>query len=87
MAEEQSIHRKQLEVKVIDSDINNSKTGLRFGLIIGIVALIASVIMAYFNAFVGGAVAILYIGSLVGTFVYGSQRKKTPPQDIKEDKE
>jgi uncharacterized membrane protein len=76
MAEQQSSHRREIEKKVIDSDISNSRCGLNFGLIIGLAALAASVILALNGqALLGGALGLAYIVSLVGTFVYGSRGK------------
>jgi len=88
MTEEQSSHRRQLETKVIDSDVKNSKLGLWFGLIIGIVALIGATVMVVMGQGIAGSfVALLYIASLVGTFVYGSQRKKIPSKSEEKDRE
>ncbi len=76
MGEEQSQHRRELESQVIKSDIRNSRIGLIFGLLIGIVALAASVLIAYFGYPVsGGLVGVGAIAALVGVFVYGSQRR------------
>src|SRR3989344_5346523 len=88
MAEGQSSHRKELEIKVITSKIHNSKLGLWFGLIIGIVALISSMVMVVFgHAIAGSAIGILYLASLVGTFVYGSQGKDNSTVTKKEENE
>jgi len=85
MAEQQSVHRRQLETKVIDSDVKNSKLGLCFGLIIGIAALISATVMAFFNITVGGGLALFYVASLVGIFIYGSQGKKVAIQEKKKE--
>ena len=77
MAEDQSRHRRDLETLVIHSDIRNSKLGLVFGLIIGLAALIAAVIMVYFGNVTGGSLlGVGTITALVGVFVYGSQGRK-----------
>jgi uncharacterized membrane protein len=85
MAEEQSEHRRGLEKEVITSGIKNSKLGLWFGLIIGIVGLgCATIITLYGEQLVGGIVGIGTLGSLVGTFVYGSQQKKQEREQSRE---
>ena len=82
MAEEQAKHRKELEVKVINSDVGNSKLGLWFGLIIGLAGLAASVIVIiYGEQIVGGVLGIGTLGSLVGVFVYGSQKRNQERQE------
>ncbi|MBI2459266.1 MAG: DUF2335 domain-containing protein [Parcubacteria group bacterium] len=77
MAEKQSSHRQELEKKVINSDINNSKLGLIFGFIIGIVGITAGAIIIAIGQIVAGSVisGATLVG-LVGTFVYGSQNRK-----------
>ena len=76
-AEKQSTHRQELEKKVIDSDINNSKLGLIFGFIIGIVGIIVGAIIIAIGQIVAGSVISgVTLVSLVGTFVYGSQNRK-----------
>lgn len=77
MAEEQSKHRQFLENKVISSGVINSKLGLIFGLIIGLAGIIASVILGiYGQPLLSGIIGIGSIGSLVGTFIYGSQQSR-----------
>jgi len=44
MAESQSQHRQRIEDKVIESDIRNSRLGLHYGLIIGLVAVIGGTV-------------------------------------------
>ncbi|MFH1187948.1 MAG: DUF2335 domain-containing protein [bacterium] len=87
MAEEQSKHRKTLEVKVIESDINNSKLGLIFGLIIGLAGIGGSVVASiYGRQIISGILGVGTIGSLVGVFVYGSQQRKNEREDARKDK-
>ena len=50
MAEEQSAHRKELEKKVVDSDIARSKWGQILGFIIAITGLGVSVIVAVYGS-------------------------------------
>lgn len=87
MAKNQSEHRQKLEKEVINSDIKNSKLGLVFGFIIGMTGIIAGALIIFFGqAFAGGFLSFISLGSLVGTFVYGSQgRKKEREEKKKED--
>jgi len=76
MAEAQSEHRKDLEKKVIESDISRSKWGQILGFIISITGLIVSgFISIYGNAIVGGIVSVSMLASLVGVFMYGSKTR------------
>ena len=87
MAEDQSRHRRDLETLVIHSDIRNSKLGLVFGLIIGLAALIAAVIMVYFGNVTGGSLlGVGTITALVGVFVYGSQGRKKERKEKQQEK-
>ena len=77
LAENQSIHRQNLEKKVINSGIKNSNKGLNFGLIIGISGFIVVAYCAYLKLQVlAGIIAAIDLGSLVGVFVYGSIQRK-----------
>ena len=76
MAEDQSTHRKELEKKVIDSDIARSKWGQILGFIIAITGLGVSVIVAvYGSALAGGIIGVGTLASLVGVFMYGSKTR------------
>jgi uncharacterized membrane protein len=77
MAEAQSRHRQDLETKAIDSDIKNSRTGLHYGLIIGLATILSGAACIFVGQqwggiFLGGA----GLTGLVGVFVYGSREKK-----------
>lgn len=73
MAEEQATHRKELERKVIESDIERSKWGQILGFAIAIVGLAVSGFVAvYGNAIAGGIIGIGTLASLVGVFMYGA---------------
>ncbi len=78
MAERQSKHRQQLEAKVIESDIGNSRLGLHYGLIIGLATVIGGAFCIYSGYEIGGTVlGGTGLTGLVGVFVYGStQRRK-----------
>jgi uncharacterized membrane protein len=76
MAEEQSAHRKDLEKKVIESDISRSKWGQVLGFIIAVAGLAFSALIAiYGSAIAGGIIGIGTLASLVGVFMYGSSSR------------
>jgi uncharacterized membrane protein len=73
MAEEQSAHRKDLERKVIDSDVSRSKWGQLLGFVIAIAGLVAATLISiYGNAIAGGVLGVGTLASLVGVFMYGA---------------
>lgn len=77
MAESQSGHRQELESKVIESDIKNSRLGLHYGLIIGLAAVIGGTICIASGYEVGGSIiGGTGLTGLVGVFVYGSRSKR-----------
>lgn len=85
MAEEQSLHRKDLEKKVIESDIARSKWGQILGFIIAIIGLAVSAIVAvYGNAIAGGIIGIGTLASLVGVFMYGTKTRSNERLEKKE---
>lgn len=76
MAEEQSTHRKDLERKVIDSDIARSKWGQILGFLISVAGLVVSGLVAvYGNAIAGSIIGVSTLGTLVGVFMYGSKTR------------
>ncbi len=80
MAEIQEIHRHDIEKKVINSGISNSKIGLFLGFLIGITAILSGAFVATINgvaAVAGGAIISTGgIASLVGVFIYGAKSRK-----------
>ncbi|TSC83527.1 MAG: hypothetical protein G01um101417_510 [Parcubacteria group bacterium Gr01-1014_17] len=73
MAEEQSSHRRELEKKVITSDISRSKWGQILGFIIAVVGLgVSAVVAVWGSAVAGGIIGVGTLASLVGVFMYGS---------------
>ena len=76
MAEEQSAHRRDLEKKVIESDVASSKWGQTLGFIIDMTGLMVSAVVAiYGNAWAGTIIGVGTIASLVGVFMYGSNAR------------
>lgn len=75
MTEDQSSHRRDLEQKVISSDISRSKIGQIFGFIIAIAGLVVAVVLAKTNAILGSTFGFLTLASLVGVFVYGTKTR------------
>lgn len=77
MAEDQSQHRRRLEQKVIGSDALKSILGVFFAFIIAFSGLaIGGYTALQGQPFFGGTVSIAVIGSVVWTFIYGTQQKK-----------
>ena len=87
MAEDQSIHRKELEKKVIDSDIARSKWGQILGFVIAIAGLVVSaIVVVYGSAIAGGIIGVGTLASLVGVFMYGS-KTRSEERKVKSSKE
>ena len=77
MAENQAKHRQDLEARVISSDISNSRLGLHYGLIIGLVAVIGGAFCIVTGHEVGGSIiGGTGLTGLVGVFVYGSRQRR-----------
>ena len=82
MAENQSAHRIEIEKKVINSDIENSKRGQIFGFIVAILGLVSSFVLVVkgyqvVGTILGGTTLI----SLVGVFVYGTESRKNEREE------
>ena len=77
MAEGQSAHRKDLESKVISSDIKNSRLGIICGLSVVMACITGAVLTSIFgNQYVAGALGLGSLGTLAGTFIYGTNSRK-----------
>lgn len=84
MAEDQSVHRKGLEKKVIDSDISRSKWGQILGFIMGMTGIVASVVIAIFGSPIAGSImGVGTLASLVGVFMYGSKIRSKERENVK----
>jgi len=77
MAENQSAHRIAIESKAINSDSFRATMGLVFGLIVALAAFAQGVwLISLGHVITGALVTGGTVGSLVGTFVYGSQQRR-----------
>jgi uncharacterized membrane protein len=87
MAEEEAIHRRTQEERLVKSSCGDSRLGLWLGFIIGMGALLLSGIIALFASTTAGSLlAFTSISSLVGVFVYGSRQKRQQQENDKNSK-
>lgn len=97
MAEKQQEHRMSMEKSVVSAGNRDSKLGIICGTIVCLAVIIAGVIMTFVadSAAVGAFLSLSGLGSLVGTFIYGTrsnskervkkaQNKKTSSERKKE---
>ncbi len=72
MAEQQGDHRRDLERKVIDSNIANERRGQRLGFILTLAAMAFGVLLVQKGATAAGVTSVLgALAVLAGVFVYG----------------
>lgn len=77
MAESQSTHRQGLEKKALSTESRNSLLGIIAALVIGVVALSIAGFCIYTGHDTAGAtLGGTTLGSLVGTFVYGTRQRR-----------
>ena len=81
MAERQSSHRQALEKAQSEAAIRDSRLGVIFAYLIGIGSLLSAVVISIVapnnaGVIVGGLLGVTGIGSIVGTFIYGTRLKK-----------
>jgi uncharacterized membrane protein len=79
MAESQSMHRQEIEKMAVMSNVDNSKRGQRYALIISICILIAGLgNISFGNNWAGFSLVVGNIATLSGLFIYGknSERKE-----------
>lgn len=82
MAEDEALHRRAQEEKLVNSSCGDSRLGLWLGFITGMGALLLSGVIAIFaNTTAGSLLAFASISSLVGVFVYGSRQKRQEPNE------
>ena len=76
VVEKQSAHRQSLEKEILRNSLEDSSKGLWLGFFIGIAGLTIVGICAFLNQpFLGGIIATLDLGTLAGTFIYGSRKQ------------
>ncbi len=73
---DQARHRMDLETRVVDSDINDSRMGLIFAFLTGLAGFAAAVLVAKLgygtaSSIIGGGTLV----ALVGAFIYGLRGK------------
>jgi uncharacterized membrane protein len=77
MAESQSAHRQNLEVKYLAAESRNSLLGIICALFLGLLGLSASGICIYAgHGWPAAALRGATIGSLVGSFIYGTRQRR-----------
>ena len=77
MAERQAEHRQDIEKVVIASKSRSETLGVVFAGLIGLSAIVGGVFLIAIGRGIEGLAAIITaIGSLVGTFVYGTRSEK-----------
>lgn len=76
MAEQQALHRQNIENKIISSGTRDSLCGIIFGFLIGITALIVALILGLNGRTIESAVmGVGGIGGLTSVFIYGTRDK------------
>jgi uncharacterized membrane protein len=82
MAEEQAEHRRVLEKTAIRSDVRNSTLGIICALVISLGVLFLAYYAIRMNQPTAGTIiGAIGLGSLVGTFVYGTKSRRAERQD------
>lgn len=75
--QEQTHHRMEIERKVIDSGISNSKRGQIFAFILSLIVIIGGFALIFLDKNALGITSILgALTALVGTFIYGNKSKQ-----------
>lgn len=78
MAEKQGKHRRELEKKALNTDSRNSLLGIISALIIGLAAIIASVIVVLKNhVWPGTILGSAGLVGLVTVFIYGTNQRRS----------
>ncbi len=77
MAENQSIHRQNIENKLLEAEIKYKNKGQNFGFIISIICIIGGIVMLFFGKNLQGFITLIgTVGVLISTFLYGNKNKK-----------
>lgn len=87
MAEEQSIHRRKMESKMLEANIKAEKTGQIFGFAVFVIALIAGIALMIMGKDAVGLITSLgSLAAIIGLFVYNRESEKRELKD-KEDEQ
>jgi uncharacterized membrane protein len=82
MAEKQSAHRIAIEARVIDGEINRSKTGLWLGFVIGTVMIVGGLMVIGLGHDVAGCTVIgSTLVGVVGAFIFGQKSREQERQN------
>ena len=77
MAENQSIHRQNIENKLLEAEIKYKNKGQNFGFIISIICIVGGIVMLFFGKNLQGFITLIgTVGVLISTFLYGNKNKK-----------
>lgn len=76
--EEQTEHRIEIEKQVIKSDIERSRKGQAYGLIVSLFGLGVSLVLGIFgNPWASGIIGTTTLTGLASVFIYGSRTRKS----------
>lgn len=82
MAEKQAVHRQALEKTAITSEISQAKLGTICALIIGLFGLgVAGYSINSGHDTAGAAIGTTALASMVGSFIYGSSKRRSERQE------
>lgn len=77
MAENQSIHRQNIENKLLEAEIKYKNKGQNFGFIISIICIIGGIVMLFFGKNLQGFITLIgAVSMLISAFLYGNKNKK-----------
>lgn len=86
MAENQAKHRQELEKRIVKSGTRDSLLGIIFGFLIGVLALIVSLILGLNERTIESALlGVGGLGGLVSVFIYGTRSKSKENEESEED--
>lgn len=82
MAEEQQIHRHNLECQALQVESRNSLAGIICACVIGLATVVGGSVVAYSGGQWGGyAMAVTGLTYLAGTFIYGTRARRKERED------
>ncbi len=81
MAEEQSMHRRSLETKAINTDSRNSLLGVIFAFLLGIATIImGGIVVLHGHEWSGSFLGSAGLVGLVSVFIYGTRERRKERQ-------